>query len=399
MLMGAGFLTLAPQAAWTQGRLAGLPTRFSTVERNLRWTRVRSMMRRDRFDCLITPAGDGDAAADSLYLTQQAGWVVFPPEGGAVLITDQRTPPQPDDWVKDVRVTRDGRWSPLLVDALREMKVDAARIGVGRLAGAPRNLDGDVSFSTLDALQRAFPKARFESATDQLVRVKLNRSAEEIALLEQVTSAGERGVAALKAAARPGTWHKDVWLAVFTALQEATGEPPARLAMRAGDEANTSTGGPMLERLESGRILNQEIAAQALNHMAQVNHSMVVGDAPPQWADAAKYCVDVFNELVEWIRPGRRFMDLCKLYAERAVARTPGLSPTWVLVHTCGLGDGPRMGAGRSEMTDLVIEPTMVFTLKPRIVIAGVKPSVQFGDPILVTVNGARRLGRRALGA
>jgi hypothetical protein len=38
-----------------------------------------------------------------------------------------------------------------------------------------------------------------------------------------------------------------------------------------------------------------------------------------------------------------------------------------------------------------------VFTLKPRIVIPGIKPSVQFGDPILITAKGARRLGRRPL--
>lgn len=49
------------------------------------------------------------------------------------------------------------------------------------------------------------------------------------------------------------------------------------------------------------------------------------------------------------------------------------------------------------ETTDLIIEPTMVFTVKPRIIIPGVTPSVQFGDAILVTENGARRLGRRPL--
>jgi len=38
-----------------------------------------------------------------------------------------------------------------------------------------------------------------------------------------------------------------------------------------------------------------------------------------------------------------------------------------------------------------------VFTLKPRIVMPGIRPTVQFGDPILVTENGARRLGRRSL--
>jgi Xaa-Pro dipeptidase len=406
LLTGAGLVAALPgiaaasaqTPAANSGRLTGLPSRFSTAERDRRWSRVREMMRREKFDCLITPAASGgDAAADSRYLTQHEGWVVFPADGRPVLMTDSRVPPEPDDWVADVHTTRDGLWSTLVIDALREAKMEHARIGVGRLVDAPRNLEGDVAFTTLDRLRRALPNVQFDSATDALVRIKLLRSPEEIALLEKVTEASERGIDALVRAARPGTWHKDVWLAVFTALHEATGAPPSRLAVRAGAEANTSTGGPMLERLQAGQIMNQEIAAQALGFMAQVNHSIVIGQAPAPWASTAKYCIDVLHELVEWIRPGRRFMDLCRLYAERAVARTPGLSPTWVLVHTCGLGDGPRMGAGRSETTDLIIEPSMVFTLKPRIVIPGVSPSVQFGDPILVTEQGARRLGRRPL--
>jgi hypothetical protein len=132
--------------------------------------------------------------------------------------------------------------------------------------------------------------------------------------------------------------------------------------------------------------------------MAQVNHSMCIGSpAPADWLGAAQYCIDVFHDLVDWIKPGKRFMELCERYVERAKSRSPELSPTWVLVHTCGFGDGPRMGYTRTETTDLVIEPTMVFTLKPRIPIKGTRPAAQFGDPILVTEIGARRLGRRPL--
>ena len=132
--------------------------------------------------------------------------------------------------------------------------------------------------------------------------------------------------------------------------------------------------------------------------MAQVNHSICIGQpAPPDWSSAAKYCIDLFQEMVEWIRPGKRFMDLCQLYADRAKARSPELSPSWVLIHTSGLGDSPRMGLLRTETRDLVIEPTMAFTVKPRIIVKGAQPTAQFGDPILVTERGARRLGKRKL--
>jgi Xaa-Pro dipeptidase len=388
-------------AASLSSRLPNLPAQFSLEERNRRWTRVRAMMRQRQFDALLTPSGDGEASADSRYLTQLPGWTVFPLDGAVTAIVDGgdrglSAPGQP--WVSDVKTAENGSWSPAIIDAVRAAKLQDARIGVGRLSDVLRNEEGDVGFTTLDRVRHDFPRARFESASDALVRVKLVRSAEEIAVMEKATAAGERAIEAMRETARPGVAHKDVWLAMFTALTGATGEPPSRLAVRAGNEANTSTGGPMLEVLEAGQIVNQEIAGRVLAYMAQVNHSMCIGaPAPADWLGAAQYCIDTFHDLVDWIKPGRRFIDLCERYVERAKRRSPELSPTWVLVHTCGFGDGPRMGYTRRETTDLVIEPSMVFTIKPRIPIRNTRPAAQFGDPVLVTDNGARRLGRRPL--
>jgi hypothetical protein len=55
------------------------------------------------------------------------------------------------------------------------------------------------------------------------------------------------------------------------------------------------------------------------------------------------------------------------------------------------------MGVGRRETVDLVLEPTMCFDIKPRIAIKDTRPTAQFGDPVVVTDTGARRLGKRRL--
>jgi Xaa-Pro aminopeptidase len=373
--------------------LPNLPTEFSTAERDWRWRRVRDLMRQQKFDCLLTPAASGEGGADSQYLAQRGGWIVFPLDGPVVAVGEGEP-----GWANEAKPAEDGRYSPGIVNALRQLKMERARIGVGRLEGALRNEEGDVTHTTLERVKRALAGARFESATDLLMRVKLVRSQEELRAMELATAAGERGIEAMIAAARPGAVHKDVWLAIFNAMTAATGETPSRLAIRAGEEANTSGGGPLLETVQAGQIMNQEIAARVLGYMAQVNHSICVGrPEPADWRDAARYCVDTYLELVDWIKPGKRFIDLCNHYAQKAKARSPEMSPTWVLVHTCGLGDGPRMGAGRKETVDLVIESTMCFDIKPRIIAKGTKPTVQFGDPVVVTETGARRLGRRKL--
>lgn len=391
--------TPLPQAH-SASPLPNLPQGFSTAERDLRWSRAREMMKREGFDCLLTPEAQGDAGGDSRYLTQRGGWVVFPQSGRVTLVADSgdRGRGSSGQWADEVKTSEDGAWSPPIIDALRGLKLERARIGVGGLSGVLRNLEGHVSFTTLDGVRKAFPNARFDSAADSLMRIKLLRSPEEIAVLDHATAASERGLATLFRAARPGRSHADVWLEVFGAMTSATGEAPMRLALRAGDEANTSGGQPLPEVLRPGQVMNQEISSRLLGYGAQVNHSFCVGSpAPADWAGAAQYCIDLYNELVEWIRPGRRMMDLCKLYADRAKARSPELEPRWVLVHTAGLGDSPRMGLLRKEAPDLVIQPSMVFTIKPRVLIKGAQPTAQFGDPVVVTENGARRLGKRKL--
>lgn len=403
--VAAGLQRRAHTAAQSPGslpvqRLADLPTSFSEKERDRRWTRVRQMMRRQGLDCILTPAGGGEADADSVYLTQRPGWVVFPLEGPVTAIVDSgdRGRGVRGQWVNATRSAERGLWSAGIIETLRDQKLTRAKIGVGRLEGVLRNLEGDVPFTTLDRVRTATSGASFVSAADLMMRVKLLRSDEEIAVMEAATAAGELAIEAMVRTARPGVAHKDVWGDMFGVMTAATGERPSRLAIRAGDEANTSGGEPLLETLKAGQIMNQEIGASVLGYMAQVNHSICIGQPAPQdWSSAAKYCIDLFQEMVEWIQPGKRFMDLCQLYADRAKARSPELSPSWVLIHTCGLGDSPRMGLLRTETRDLVIEPTMTFTVKPRIIVKGAQPTAQFGDAILVTERGARRLGKRKL--
>ena len=358
------------------------------------------MMRRQGLDCILTPAGGGEADADSVYLTRRPGWVVFPLEGPVTAIVDSgdRGAGVRGHWVDATRSAERGLWSAGIIETLRAQKLTRAKIGVGRLEGVLRNLEGDVPYTTLDRVRTATSGASFVSAADLMMRVKLLRSEEEIAVMEAATAAGELAIDAMVRTARPGVAHKDVWADMFGVMTAATGERPSRLAIRAGDEANTSGGEPLLETLKAGQILNQEIGASVLGYMAQVNHSICIGQpAPTDWSSAAKYCIDLFQEMVDWIQPGKRFMDLCQLYADRAKARSPELSPSWVLIHTCGLGDSPRMGLLRTETRDLVIEPTMTFTVKPRIIVKGAQPTAQFGDALLVTERGARRLGKRKL--
>ena len=386
----------APETAAARLSPAAMPQGFSREEMQRRWQRVREQMRERRFDCLLVPER-ADGNADVKYLTERsAAWVVFPYEGKVTAIGEGDGGGSPGEDIQ-MRAAAEGLWSKAVMDTLRELGMTQARIGVGNLVNVLRNPEGGVNFTTLDRVRKGLPRAAFEPAVDLLMRVKLVRSPEEIEVLEKATEVSEAGLQAMLEKARPGVMHRELWLHIFQAMANASGELPTRLAIRAGAEANTSQGRPLDEILKPGQILNQELSGTVLGYGSQVNHSVCVGTpAPADWASAAPYCRDLFQSLAAWIAPGKSFQDFLAFYRKKVEERGEG---RWgVVFHSGGAGDGPRWGPTRTEGMDLSLAAGMVFTIKPRVPIRGVAaPAAQFGDAVVVTGNGARRLGKRKL--
>ncbi len=294
--------------------------------------------------------------------------------------------------------------SELIINAMKKAGITSGKVGVGNLSGTLRNDEGGVSYTTLTRLQQALPRVRFESAADLLMRVKLSRGPEEIEALRLSNRIGELGVKASVETAAPGVPQRDVWFAIAKAYLDASGEPPGRITIRAGAEGNTANGKPLNEIIQPEQILSETLSAQVLGYNLQVNQTMCVGHPEPaNWESTFRYNMELFDALVDWAKPGRTFADYSLFYKEevdKRIARLGGKPYVGVVFHTGGaLGDGPRMGWSRDdENSDLVIEPGMVFSIKPRVPIPGLAtPSTQIGDGVLITENGAQRLGRRTL--
>ena len=430
----AATLAGAALPAWSQSPQAGaakpsispasMPKAWSAEEFRRRWQNVRQGMKENKFDCLIVPQHntqamihdrqDGDA--DVQYLVGiPAGWVMVPAEGKITaissrigsLLADKRPIPgivmttMFADNAPDIEVRfsdEEGLWSPSIIDYLKERKLDRARIGIGSLANIFRNTEGSVIYTTLDRVRKAFPQAQFESAADILWRVKLVHSAEEIAVLEKATEVSEAGVQAMIETARPGAIHRDVWLKMYTAMVQASGERPWRLSISSRGSGNASFGFPLDDVFRAGQILGQECSGSVLGYGSQVNHSVLLGSpAPADWALAGQYCLDLFHDLLDRVAPGKSIREFCDFCGERLKARGVA-KPGGVLIHSGGLADLPRCGPGRMEGgDDLVFQAGMVFDLKPSVPVKQTPTPAEFGDSIVVTEKGARCLGKRRM--
>jgi Xaa-Pro aminopeptidase len=389
---------------------ASLPKAWTTEEIHRRWQAVRQQMKDAQLDCLLVPQHhpgamiherqDGDA--DVEYLTGNNlpfKWVVFPVEGKVTAVTTGQVRGAPEQKLSaeygiELRIVRGGLWSASLIDSLREKGMTQARIGVTNLVDSARQPEGEVNYTTYERVLKAFPNAKFSPASDLLGKVQILHSPEEIAALESATRVGELGLEAMFRTTRPGVPQRVVWLAMFDAMVNASGERPWRISIQPDGSGNAALNRPLEEVMRAGQVLSQECSGSVLGYGSQVNHSIVIGSpAPDDWAAAAKDSLDTFEDMVAAIAPGKTVKEICAPYDRRLVAR--GERPGALVIHSGGLGTLPR-GGSSGATGKIVLQASMVFDVKPafRLHNGG---TAQFGDSVVVTQKGARRLGRREM--
>ena len=406
--------------------LASMPKAWSNNEFRRRWDALRKRMKEAKLDCLIVPQHPhGSIVLDDYYTDADvnwlcgipAGWVIVPLEGKITVLAEnghlveQKRPlpgiimttlfadDAPDIEVRYSRGEGRGTWSASIVDVLREKKMEQARIGVGSLAGVFRNTEGSIPYTTYDRILKAFPQAQFESAVDILWQVKWVHSAEEIDAFEHVAAVSEAGILAMLETARPGAVNRDVWLSMYSAMLECSGSRPQHLGIATQGIAGPNLGSPLPDIIEAGQILGQECSGCVLGFGTQVNHSVLIGSkGPADWPDAAKFCIDVFHALLDQIAPGKSIKEVADFYGQKFEKQSGRAMVGGVNFHFDGYGDLPRTGPRGGQGTDgVAYQAGMVLDLKPSIVVKGTPMFAQFGDSVLVTEKGARRLGKRRM--
>ena len=199
-----------------------MPKSWSIEEMHRRWQVTRQRMKESQLDCLlvsqhhsgemIAERMDGDA--DVEWLTGNSlpfKFVVFPLEGAITAFSTGQVRRTPEEKMAadrgiDLRIAKGaGLWSDAIIDCLREKNMAQARFGVTDLANAPRQPEGEISYTTYDRILKAFPQAKFESVGDLLWRLKLVHSQEEIAVLERANLVSEIGIEAMMESCAAGS--------------------------------------------------------------------------------------------------------------------------------------------------------------------------------------------------
>jgi Xaa-Pro aminopeptidase len=383
---------------------------LSIQERDRRYKIVRGEMAKRGIDCLLLPANTGrweQLQGDSRYLTTIGGFAtevftVFPRDGDVTAYIFNRAAwwKQAQKWVSDVR---DGRnqWGRNAIERINELGLQKGTIGISGLAGLFRAPEGIIPYSSVKAIQDAFPQAKIVNATEMMQEIRAVKSAEEVAMLERSAAIIEKTIEAMVEHANPGVSEKELYGAMVHAMLANGGELPTLFFLSAGPGLSSSSFVPTDYRIQKGDRIIDEIEAKYGGYAAQAVCPVVIGAADEEYQKMIDISRACFDAILGAMKPGVTFGDLFDRY--RVTVEQDGKGKyLWnhPMMHARGLGDdGPALLGDKDleRFSKIELQTGMTFVLKPQVRPAQGKGRGSIGDTVTVTENGARRLGKREL--
>ncbi|HEY7553464.1 MAG TPA: Xaa-Pro peptidase family protein [Candidatus Binatia bacterium] len=383
---------------------------LSLQERDRRYKIVRDEMAQRGIDCLLLPANTGrweQLQGDSRYLTSIGGFAtevftVFPLEGEVTAYIFNRAGwwKQAQKWVSDVRDGRN-RWGQNTIERINELGLQKGTIGISGLAGLFRAPEGIIPYSSIKAIQDAFPQAKLVNATEMMQEIRAVKSEEEVSCLERSAAIIENTIEAMVENANPGVSEKELYGAMVHAMLANGGELPTLFFLSAGAGISSSSFVPTDYRIQPGDRLINEIEAKYAGYAAQAVSPVVIGapdDEYQKMIDISRVC---FDAILHQMKPGVTFGWLFDIYRETVEQCGRG-KYLWnhPVMHARGLGDdGPALLGDKDleRFAKIQLQAGMVFILKPQVRPVEGKGRASIGDTVVVTTNGARRLGKREL--
>ncbi len=248
---------------------------FSAAEYARRYAALRAKMREHKLDAVIVPGGPShwSFGGGMLWLTGHWEWhalssyVLVPLDGEPTLIYSmggthaEAVRRQVEVAVKDVRHSRSGRYADVMVERLRELKLERGRIGLMEID--PRHGDY-LPVNQYNVLRDNLPGAELVFTQGFLHELLSIHSAEELDCVRKAGVLCQRAMEAMVARAKPGVKEYELRAAAGSAILEGGGDidfliigstPMANPAQIFGNPR------PSSRVLQKGDIINMELAA------------------------------------------------------------------------------------------------------------------------------------------
>jgi Xaa-Pro dipeptidase len=376
---------------------------FSAQEYARRYAALRGKMREHKLDCMIVPGGPShwSFGGGMLWLTGHWEWhalasyVLVPLEGEPTMIYSmggthaEAVRRQVEVAVKDVRHSRSGRYADIMVERIRELKLERSRIGLMEID--PRHGDY-LPVNQYNVLRDNLPDAELVFTTGFLHELLSIHSAEELDCVRKAGVLCQNAMAAMVERARPGVKEYELRAAAGAAILEGGGDidfliigstPMANPAMVFGNPR------PSGRVLAKGDIVNMELAAGYRGYTAQIGSPICLGEPTEMvrkfWDEIA---LPGYRRIIAEMRPGKPMQDMllaAKFFRANGVQSRPTQCHGIDLVT-----DKPHISAEHvsAEAFEMVLKPGMVIMAEPNPITADGLFGIFLGHTFIITPDG-----------
>jgi Xaa-Pro aminopeptidase len=376
---------------------------FSKEEYTRRYAALRAKMREHRLDCMIVPGGPShwSFGAGMLWLTGHWEWhalaayVLVPLEGEPTLVYSMggthaeavRRVVAPA--LSDVRHSRSGRYAEVMVERLRELKLERGRIGLMEID--PRHKDY-LPVNQYEVLRKSLPEAELVFTAGFLHQLICVHSAEELQCVRKAGVLCQKAMEAMVARARPGAREWELKAAAGSAILEGGGDidfliigstPMASPAMVFGNPR------PSERVLAEGDIIIMELAAGYRGYTAQIGSPITIGEPTELvrnfWNEIV---LPGYHRIVAEIAPGKPAENMrlaARFFREKGMQSRPTQCHGIDLVT-----DHPHVNAEEvhCDEHDKVLKPGMVIMAEPNPITADGTFGIFLGHTFIVAETG-----------
>lgn len=345
---------------------------FSDAEYDGRQSKLRDLMARENIDAvLFTSYHNVNYYADFLYCSfgRKYGLVVTPKK--VVSISANIDGGQP--WRRTV-----GDYNVVYTDWQRDNFFRAVQGEIDNKGRVGIEFD-HVPVDVLAKLKAALPSVEFVDVSAQTMRMRMIKSAEEIALIKHGANVCDIGGAALAAAVHEGVPEYEVALASTQAMvrEIARRFPDSELMdtwtwFQSGINTDGAHNPVTTRKVQKGDILSLNCFSMIAGYYTALERTMFFDHCSDAHLRLWKVNVEVHEAGLKLIKPGARCGDIAhelnKIYAEYDLLkyRTFGYGHSFgVLSHYYGREAGLEL----REDIDTVLEPNMVVSMEPMIML------------------------------
>jgi Xaa-Pro aminopeptidase len=376
---------------------------FSKREYARRYAALRDKMREHKLDCVVVPGGPShwSFGAGMQWLTGHWEWhaiasyVVVPLDGEPTLVFSmggthsEACRRECANALSDVRHSRNGRYAEVMVERLRELKLERGRIGLMEVD--PRHNDY-LPVNQYNVLRQSLPDAELVFTKNFLHELLVIHSEEELACVRKAGILCQSAVEAIMERAKPGVPEYELRGAAGGAMLDGGGDidfliigstPMAHPAMVFGNPR------PSHRKLMTGDIIIMEIAAGYNGYSAQIGTPICLGEPTDM---VRKFWDEItlpgYKKIVAEIRPGNSFDTIrtaSKFFRDKGCQSRP------TQVHCIDIvTDKPHVFAERTEADehDKVMKPGMIVMAEPNPITADGLFGIFLGHTFIVTADG-----------